>query len=131
MRDVIPRDATRAGGELRLLTPGPSVGASYGRRRVPFIRAALGLVLLYPTAVIAQPRGRVAPAPDPLAGFDDYAVNAMHEWKVPGMAVAVVRGDSVLLLRGYGVRTRGESPRVDGHTMFAIGSATKAFTGDS
>src|SRR5437870_715495 len=33
MRDVVLRDATRAGDELRLLTSGPAVGASYARRR--------------------------------------------------------------------------------------------------
>jgi CubicO group peptidase (beta-lactamase class C family) len=31
-------------------------------------------------------------------------------------------------VRSYGVRRMGESAKVDGHTLFAIGSTTKAFT---
>lgn len=63
-----------------------------------------------------------------MAGFDHYATEAMRQWQVPGMSVAVLRGDSVLLARGYGVRTIGDSAPVDAQTLFAVGSATKAFT---
>jgi raffinose/stachyose/melibiose transport system permease protein len=56
MRDVVPRDATRAGGELRLLTPGPSVGASYGRRRVwPIDRIATHAVLIVACLAVIGP----------------------------------------------------------------------------
>jgi CubicO group peptidase (beta-lactamase class C family) len=64
----------------------------------------------------------------PLRGFDDYVVRSMVAWRVPGVAVAVVRNDSVVLLRGYGVRTLGHPEPVDARTLFAIGSASKAFT---
>ena len=47
---------------------------------------------------------------------------------MPGLAVAIVRNDSVVLAKGYGVRTLGKPDPVDGKTLFAIGSATKAFT---
>jgi CubicO group peptidase (beta-lactamase class C family) len=47
---------------------------------------------------------------------------------LPGCAVAVVRGDEVLVARGFGTRDlAGERP-VSKHTLFAIGSSTKAFT---
>jgi CubicO group peptidase (beta-lactamase class C family) len=65
----------------------------------------------------------------PLRGFDAYVERAMAEWKVPGLAVAVVRHDSVVHARGYGVRTLGRSGPVGPRTLFAIGSSTKAFTG--
>jgi CubicO group peptidase (beta-lactamase class C family) len=64
----------------------------------------------------------------PLRGFDDYVARSMAAWRVPGVAVAVVRNDSVVLLRGYGVRTLGRTEPVDARTLFAIGSASKAFT---
>jgi len=60
--------------------------------------------------------------------FAAYAANALKEWNVPGMAIAVVKDDRVVLARGFGVRKLGEPTPVDDHTLFAIGSCTKAFT---
>ncbi|MEM7152273.1 MAG: serine hydrolase domain-containing protein [Myxococcota bacterium] len=53
---------------------------------------------------------------------------ARVEAEVPGMAVAVVRGDEVLLARGFGVADQQRGTAVDVDTQFAIGSCTKAFT---
>src|SRR3954454_21278990 len=64
----------------------------------------------------------------PLQGFDDYVTKSMADWKIPGLALAIVRNDSVILAKGYGVRTRGKPDRVDERTLFAIGSSSKAFT---
>src|SRR5256886_17650474 len=64
----------------------------------------------------------------PLRGFDAYVEQALRDWRVPGVAVAVVRNDSVVFSKGYGVRELGKPARVDTHTLFAIGSTTKAFT---
>src|SRR5438105_3352859 len=64
----------------------------------------------------------------PLRGFDAYVEQALRDWRVPGVAIAVVRNDSVVFLKGYGVRELGKPARVDAHTLFAIGSTTKAFT---
>jgi CubicO group peptidase (beta-lactamase class C family) len=59
----------------------------------------------------------------------DAAVNkAMQDWGVPGAAVAIVRGDDVLLAEGYGVKEVGRPDPVTANTLFAIGSTTKAFT---
>ena len=68
------------------------------------------------------------PAAPPLRSFDAYAAKAMRDWKVPGMAIAIVRNDSIVFAKGYGVRKLGDPTPVDPHTVFAIGSATKAFT---
>src|SRR5437762_10660737 len=48
------------------------------------------------------------PKADPLVGFDAYAEKALADWKVPGMAVAVIKDGKVVLARGHGVRTLGE-----------------------
>ncbi len=60
--------------------------------------------------------------------FDRYVEQSMAAWKVPGLAIAVVKDDRVVLARGYGVREVGKPAPVDDQTLFAIGSATKAFT---
>lgn len=60
--------------------------------------------------------------------FEAYVRDAMKTWKVPGLSIAVVRNDTVVLSRGYGVRTIGKPETVDERTLFAIGSASKAFT---
>jgi CubicO group peptidase (beta-lactamase class C family) len=60
--------------------------------------------------------------------IDAYIENAMRDWQIPGLAVAVVKDDSVVFMKGYGVREMGEDARVDEHTIFEITSATKSFT---
>ncbi len=78
----------------------------------------LGLLLL------ALPvRAQQAP-PD----LDDYVARAMKTFDVPGMAVAIVKDEKVVVSKGYGVRRLGEAARVDEDTLFGIGSNTKAFT---
>lgn len=63
-----------------------------------------------------------------LAGLDAYIEQAMEDWEIPGLAISVVRNDSVILARGYGEREAGTDAPVDEHTLFAIASTTKAFT---
>ncbi len=60
--------------------------------------------------------------------IDETVERIREEIGVPGIALAVVRGDSVVHSRGYGVREIGRPEPVDTGTVFAIGSATKAFT---
>jgi CubicO group peptidase (beta-lactamase class C family) len=62
------------------------------------------------------------------ADLDRYIERAMRDWEVPGLAIAIVRRDSVLLAKGYGVRELGQSRPIDEHTLFSIASCTKAFT---
>ncbi|HEX2079002.1 MAG TPA: serine hydrolase [Longimicrobium sp.] len=66
------------------------------------------------------------------AGFppelDAYLERALREWQIPGMAIAVVRNDSVLVAKGYGVKELGRPGRVDEHTVFDAASLTKSFT---
>jgi CubicO group peptidase (beta-lactamase class C family) len=59
--------------------------------------------------------------------LDEYFASALNDWKVPGMAIAIVKENEVVLAKGYGVREVGESVAVDEHTQFAIASNTKAF----
>ncbi len=50
------------------------------------------------------------------------------DWEVPGCAVAVVKGDEVVLNQGFGLRDTKENLPVTNRTLFSIGSTTKAFT---
>ncbi len=67
----------------------------------------------------------------PFRGFDEYVNKAMKDWEVPGMAIAIVKDDKVVYAKGYGLRELGKTAPVDEHTLFAIGSSSKAFTATS
>ncbi len=64
----------------------------------------------------------------PLQGLDAYIGRAMTDWGVAGLSIAVVQDDSVVFIKGYGVREAGKPAPVDANTVFAIGSNTKFFT---
>ncbi len=68
---------------------------------------------------------------EPFPGLDAYMEAAIQLWKVPGVGLAIVRNDSVIYARGYGVRDVARPDRVDERTIFAIGSSSKAFTSAS
>jgi CubicO group peptidase (beta-lactamase class C family) len=80
------------------------------------------LVILAAAPVRAQ-----IPAPD-LADLDAYAAKALADWHAPGVALAVVKDDAVLVAKGYGVREAGKPEPVGERTLFGIASCTKAFT---
>ncbi len=92
-------------------------GCTGPRRR--FLGALVLLCVLSPAA---------AAQPAPLQGLDDYITAAMEAWGVPGLALAVVSDGEVVHARGYGVRDVSTGTPVDEHTLFAVGSTSKAFT---
>ena len=94
---------------------------------MPHPRRVLLAVLLLVLAP-ALPALPAAAQEGPLAGLDGYIERAMADWRVPGLAIAVVRNDSIIYERGFGVLELGQPARVDEHTLFAIASTTKAMT---
>ena len=60
--------------------------------------------------------------------FDAYVARGLQLLRTPGASIAVVKDGRVLFAKGYGVRTLGDTARVDAHTLFQIASNTKAFT---
>lgn len=74
------------------------------------------------------PAGSGSASAESLEGFDAYVRRAVAEWEVPGLAVAVVKDGEVVFAAGYGVHELGRPERVDTHTIFSIGSTTKAMT---
>lgn len=61
--------------------------------------------------------------------LDNYINKALTDWKIPGVAVCVVKDGKVLVMKGYGVKETGGTDKIDENTLFMIGSNTKAFTG--
>lgn len=64
----------------------------------------------------------------PLKGFTEFADKVRAEWRVPGMAVGVVKDGEVVFMKGFGCRNVEKKLPVTSKTLFAIGSSTKAFT---
>jgi CubicO group peptidase (beta-lactamase class C family) len=88
------------------------------------------LVSMLSVAGVGAPQaqsGPTAPAPD-LSAFDRYVAQTARDWRVPGLAIAIVNDDSTVFARGYGVLDLTKPDLVNEHTRFAIGSTTKAMT---
>lgn len=97
------------------------------RRSVARMRTAAVSVSVFAVALLIS-RPLSAQAAPNLASFDQYVAHAAQDWKVPGMAVAIVKNDSLVFAKGYGVLEIGKAARVNEHTRFAIASTTKAMT---
>jgi CubicO group peptidase (beta-lactamase class C family) len=59
---------------------------------------------------------------------EDYITKAMADWEIPGMSIVVVKDGQTVYSKGFGLRKLGSKDLVDEHTLFTIGSCTKAFT---
>jgi CubicO group peptidase (beta-lactamase class C family) len=81
----------------------------------------------YPFRLV-RPAGAAASSAKTLDGFGTFVDSALKTWKVPGLAVAIVKDGEVVLAKGYGLRDVPRNLPVTPETLFAIGSATKAFT---
>ncbi|MEE4256460.1 MAG: serine hydrolase [Bacteroidales bacterium] len=63
-----------------------------------------------------------------LKELDAYYEQALADWNVPGMAVAIVKDGEIVFSKGYGTLNINTGEPVDGNSLFAIASNTKAFT---
>jgi len=95
------------------------VGSTFARVRL----GALVFIACAASPAIVQSQQ----APD-LASLDKYVARAARDWHIPGMAIAVVKDDSLVFAKGYGVIEVGKPAPATEHTRFAIGSTTKAMT---
>jgi len=79
------------------------------------------IFLLISSAAVAQtPR---------LDSLDAYFQRSLEMWQVPGMAIAIVKDDSLIFAKGYGVKNINKKrQKIDANTLFPIASNTKAFT---
>ena len=63
--------------------------------------------------------------------FREAAEAALSAYEVPGFAVGIIKDGEVVMAEGFGTRTNGKEEPVDGNTLFAIASNTKAFISTS
>src|SRR5205085_3414286 len=90
-------------------------------------------------AQLQQPaRAQQATAAKPASSANDYSAALVAIEKtlderrkdlgIPGMSLAIVKDNQIIYMKGLGLRDRDHSLPVTPDTLFAIGSATKAFT---
>jgi CubicO group peptidase (beta-lactamase class C family) len=91
-------------------------------KKIPLLLAAC---MLFFASVNAQRADRSKFIKDSL---DLYISKALTNWRVPGIAVCIVKDNKVVLMKGYGIKELGLMNKVDENTLFMIGSNTKAFT---
>ncbi len=63
-----------------------------------------------------------------LQGFDDFVHQVMRDWKIQGLAIAIIEDGKVILSRGFGKRNVAADLEVTPQTLFPIASCSKAFT---
>ncbi|TPE42662.1 serine hydrolase [Pontibacter mangrovi] len=87
------------------------------------LRLALLLV-----ALLVLPQAQAQQNAATLQKLDAYYQKALKDWDVPGMAIAIVKNDSVIFAKGYGVLDNKKGGQVDANTLFGIASNSKAYT---
>lgn len=65
---------------------------------------------------------------DKVEELDEFLSGIMKEWNVPGMAVGIVKDGETIYSGELGLKNVKENLKVTKNTLFAIGSASKAFT---
>lgn len=83
------------------------------------------LAMLLPLCLVVAPAAGQRPVRDRL---DTFLQRHLAEIPNPGFSAVVVRGDEVLLEKGYGVEVAGARRPMTAETPIAIGSQTKSLT---
>jgi len=96
-------------------------------------RVILLILLLLAVILLLDFSVPVTPVLDPeLQQRLDLLVEQLEQQRqthhIPGMAIAVVKDDEVILTYGFGIASVEKETPVTPETIFAIGSSTKAFT---
>ena len=60
--------------------------------------------------------------------FEAWIENYRQEWKIPGMAVGIVKDGKIIYAKGFGEKKLGSGEKVDENTVFGIASASKNMT---
>src|SRR5262245_58808082 len=100
-------------------------------RRTTMRRRSVRPLTLFLIALLCAPtqlRAQESSAPANFNGFDGFVEQVMKDWKVPGLAVALVKDGKVIYAKGFGYRDVQKGLKVTPDTLFAIGSCSKAFT---
>src|SRR5690554_299673 len=60
--------------------------------------------------------------------FDKWVEAGRKDWKIPGMAIGIVKDGKVIYAQGFGEKKLGNGNLVDEHTIFGIASVSKNIT---
>ncbi|MEN8251095.1 MAG: serine hydrolase domain-containing protein [Bacteroidota bacterium] len=82
--------------------------------------------LLFPAILILISACTSSPPSDPKIEFDSLITTAMDKWEIPGLAVVVVKDDTVLM-KGYGSQSFDISKPINAETYLQIASNSKLF----
>ncbi len=93
----------------------------------PVVVAVAALLTLLPSLSLQLSRAEAAPADGNEAKVDEL-FSAVTDTKSPGAAIAVVRDNEVVLVKGYGLADVERRTSITAQTVFRIGSVTKCFT---
>ncbi len=75
-----------------------------------------------------MPENQLPGAMTQLQGLDDFVHTVMQDWRVPGLALSVIKDNAVIYEQGFGQRDKERGLPVTSQTLFPIASCTKAFT---
>jgi len=103
------------------------------RRSLQLLVLLLIVSMMVPVKLPAQGvavnvNGAASSSGNGLNGIEAFVEQVMKEWKVPGIAVAVVKDGKIEYSKGFGDRDVALGLKVTPDTLFAIGSCSKAFT---
>ncbi len=128
-RDLPLRDLARADGRVRFAITGPpgnprfdgALSEDGNKLEGWFMQATIRA----PFALTREAEVAVA---DALDGFAEFVDDARKAHDVAGLAVAIVKDGKTIFAQGFGVADVDTGRPVTEHSLFAIGSSTKAFT---
>jgi len=60
--------------------------------------------------------------------FEGFVADTMVRDHVPGLSLAVVKGNEVVYARGFGARRFKDNAPASPNTLYGVGSCTKPFT---
>src|SRR5690554_4028526 len=60
--------------------------------------------------------------------FNSWIESSRKDWKIPGMAVGIVKDGKIVYAEGFGVKQLGSDDKVDANTIFSIASVSKNMT---
>jgi len=90
--------------------------------------ALAALIAMACDKAVPPPAPPAEPAPPTIAKIDSLVADALQDGKVPGLAVTIVRGDSIIHSKGYGFANLEQQRAMTDTTPVVIGSTSKTFT---
>ena len=90
--------------------------------RRTFLVGAAGVLAPLPALAQSATREKVAAA---LPKLKDFARQITDKAQVPGLSIAIVHRDEVVLVEGFGLRQAGRPETIDADTIFQLASLSK------